>query len=125
MANEIIISVLQGKVEQGKAVLKKIHSRNGGNTKNYTRNELKRCQLLIRQVNYNNEKIVEYLREDNEKLLRKSNGLHRKVKKMIRENNRTGAKLLFNRVEEIERERQKLNIAIIAITQNGDNVLCD
>ena len=125
MANEIIISVLQGKVEQGKGVLKKIHSRNGGNTENYTSNELKRCQLLIRQVNYNNEKIVEYLREDNEKLLRKSNGLHRKVKKMIREHNRTGAKLLFNRVEEIERERQELNIAIIAITQNGDNVLCD
>ena len=60
MAHENIIAVLQGKVEQGKSVLKKIHSRNGGNTENYTSNELKRCQLLIRQVNSNNEMIVKY-----------------------------------------------------------------
>jgi hypothetical protein len=120
MANENLIAVLHEKVEQRKGVLDKIHNRNDSNTDNYTSNELKRCALLIKQIKSYNNQIVEYLRDDNEKLLRKSNGLHKKVKKMIREHNRAGAKLLFNRVEEIEAKRQVFNTAILTITQSKE-----
>lgn len=118
MSHSIIVQKLALKVQVKMNMLDKIHQKNNFDIDNYSSLESERCALIIKQIKSHKKQIVEYLRTDNETLLRESNGLMRKTKKMIKEGNRAGAKLIFNRVEEIDTKRQKNNSVIIAMDEH-------
>jgi hypothetical protein len=111
-----IVQKIALKIKIKMGMLDKIHAKNNFDVDNYSQLESERCALIIKQINSHKKQMVEYLRADNEELLKKSNGLLKQSKKMLKEGNHSGAKLIFNRVEEIASKRQQLNKTIIGLT---------